>query len=623
MKLKKGFESMVPRLNLPAKLIGLFLIFGLGPMGMVGWLANHQAGDALKEKVFAQLESVRQSRKFQIERFLKKCMTDVSLLSENGNVVAAFKAFHEIFYAFEQDGIKVGGAEWKVALDPQIFAWLKKVEKDYDYNDLLLIDESGNVIYTVKSASDLGKNLLNGTLKDSGLGKLFSKARRRAVMQDFEPYAPFQNKQTLFFGAPIKENDQTIGVLALQMTSKPIDEIMKERSGMGQTGEAFLVGRLDGATAYRSNRIIQAGKMGEKQSSDPIESALSGKAGTDIITGHAGKQELISYNKLDVPGLNWAVICTIRVEEAFAALYTLNQNILMFSLLCMVAVVVVGWLLARSINNPLKKIILTLSILSERLTHSLAQQERVSTQQAALVNETNTTMEELSASARQSAEQAENSANSAQSVLQLTKEGMSRMKELRASMIRSKEKVASIAKQILTLSEQTKQIRSITAMVSDFANETKMLAMNSAVEAVRAGEHGKGFSVLAVETRNLADESKKSAKRIYGLVGIILKSTDTTVLVTEEGSQTAEQGMILTENTMQTFEEVSTSIRNTSENAQQISLNIQQQSIAIKQVVGGINMIHQGAKETSSSISQIREGIQTLNKTSQQLKGMV
>ena len=614
---------MIPRLNLSSKLISLFLIFGLGPMGMVGWLVNNQAGNALKEQVFAQLESVRQSRKFQIERFLADSMTDVALLAENGNVINAFEAFHEIFHAFKREGIKIGGAEWQVALDPQIFAWLEKVERDYAYHDLLLIDENGNIIYTVKSASDLGEDLVNGPLKDSGLGKLFPQALRNATIQDFEPYAPFKNKQTLFFGAPIKNNGQIVGVLALQMEAKFIDEIMAERSGMRQTGEAFLVGRLNDTTAYRSNRIIQAGKIGEKQSNDSIESALSGKVGTDIITGNTGKLELISYNKLDIPGLNWAVICTISEDEAFAALYALNRNVLVFSVLCMVAVVAVGWLLARSINNPLKKIILTLSTFSEQLTTSLAQQERVSSQQATLINETNTTMEELNASARQSAEQAETSANSAQNVLRLSTEGMYHMEELRASMVGTKDKVASVAEQIMTLSEQSKQIRNITAMVSDFANETKMLSMNAAVEAVRAGEHGKGFAVLAVETRKLADESKKSAGLIYALVGAIQKSTDATVMVMEEANKAVEKGMSLTENTVQTFDNVSASIRNTSENSQQISMNIKQQSVAIRQVVEGINMIYKGAKETASSISSIKEGIQTLNETSQQLKSMV
>ncbi len=62
-----------------------------------------------------------------------------------------------------------------------------------------------------------------------------------------------------------------------------------------------------------------------------------------------------------------------------------------------------------------------------------------------------------------------------------------------------------------------------------------MLALNAAVEAVRAGEHGKGFAVVASEIRKLADESRKSAEKIYTLVADIQTSINSTVMATEAG----------------------------------------------------------------------------------------
>ncbi|MGD1717232.1 methyl-accepting chemotaxis protein [Dapis sp. BLCC M172] len=93
-----------------------------------------------------------------------------------------------------------------------------------------------------------------------------------------------------------------------------------------------------------------------------------------------------------------------------------------------------------------------------------------------------------------------------------------------------------MAQQITRLSEQTNQIGNISQLVGDLANQTNMLALNAAVEAVRAGEHGKGFGVVASEIRKLADESRKSAEKIYTLVADIQTSINSTVLATEAGT---------------------------------------------------------------------------------------
>ncbi|MEH1825245.1 MAG: methyl-accepting chemotaxis protein [Nostoc sp.] len=109
-------------------------------------------------------------------------------------------------------------------------------------------------------------------------------------------------------------------------------------------------------------------------------------------------------------------------------------------------------------------------------------------------------MDELAASSRQSAEQAEASAAGARQVLLLV-DGRNQDGQFSQSSLR--EKVGDIATQILHLSEQTNQIGMISTLVSDLASQTNMLALNAAVEAVRAGEHGKGFAVVAAEIRKL------------------------------------------------------------------------------------------------------------------------
>ena len=130
-------------------------------------------------------------------------------------------------------------------------------------------------------------------------------------------------------------------------------------------------------------------------------------------------------------------------------------------------------------------------------------------------------MDELGASSRLSTEQAEAAAGAAQ-VLVLVQGDRQNNQDNTYSL---QAKVRQMAEQFRSLSEQTRQIGTISTLVSQLAGQTNMLALNAAVEAVRAGEHGKDFAVVASEIRKLADQSKQSAEQINNLVQNIQKAT--------------------------------------------------------------------------------------------------
>lgn len=257
---------------------------------------------------------------------------------------------------------------------------------------------------------------------------------------------------------------------------------------------------------------------------------------------------------------------------------------------------------------------------ASEIAASIEQQERNSSQQAASVSETSTTMDELGASSRQSAEQAEAAAAGAQQALALAEGGTRAVERSLDGMTDLRAKVDAIADQILRLSEQTNQIGGISGLVSDLANQTNMLALNAAVEAVRAGEHGKGFAVVSGEIRKLADQSKKSAEKINGLVADIQTAINSTVMVTDEGTKTVEEGVRIAEETADAFAGVADAVNNVVLNSQQISLNVKQQAVAIQQVVSAMNSLNNSAQENANGITQIKVGTHQLNESALQLK---
>jgi len=311
-----------------------------------------------------------------------------------------------------------------------------------------------------------------------------------------------------------------------------------------------------------------------------------------------------------------------QAQEA-DALQDLQRLLVWASITSVVTSSVIRTLVIRRASYQMNSAATVIASSTSEIASSVEEQERSSSHQAASVNQTTTTMDELGASSRQSAEQAEAAAAGAQQALALADNGTRAVDRTIQGMATLKTKVGAIAEQILRLSEQTSQIGSISGLVSDLANQTNMLALNAAVEAVRAGEHGKGFSVVAAEIRKLADESKKSAERIGDLVTDIQNAINSTVMATDEGTKTVDEGVRIAQETSDAFSGVANAVNNLVLNNQQISLNIKQQAIAIQQVVDAMNALNVAAKETTGGISQIRIGTQRLNEAALNLQAIV
>ncbi|AFY81916.1 methyl-accepting chemotaxis protein [Oscillatoria acuminata PCC 6304] len=281
------------------------------------------------------------------------------------------------------------------------------------------------------------------------------------------------------------------------------------------------------------------------------------------------------------------------------------------------------WAIASGVNQRVEEVAQEITQSSTDIATTMSQQERIANDQAASVNQTTTTMDELGASSRQSAQQAETAAADARNALGLTEGGSKAVERTLADMSALKAKVGEIAEQILRLSEQTSQIRNISGLVSDLATQTNMLALNAAVEAVRAGEHGKGFAVVASEIRKLADQSQKSTEKINGLVSDIQSAINSTVIVTDEGSKTVQASLKIAKETAEAFEGVTEAINNITLSTQQISLSAKQQAIAIQQVVEAMNSLNKVANQTAQGISQVKTGTDRLNSVAQNLKQIV
>ena len=344
-------------IKMKPKLIGLFLIVGLIPLAVVGWWSARLATTALMEKSYAQLTSVRNIKKAQIDKYFAERAGDMGVLLETVNMFlqAGYKqlattqelkktavegyfttlraqlnavnedpyiiaALQEFDAAFATAGNKAQTAEWKTLAekhDPR----LKQIMASNGWYDLLLINPDGGIVYTAAKEGDLGLNIPLSDLKNTELGQAFQAAQKMnaddVAFADFTPYAPSGGKYAAFLLAQVRDaRGELHGFLALQAPTEPLDAIVQQRQGLGKTGETYLVGKLKGKTTYRSDRVVKQGKIGEERTDAAIEKALAGTVGEEVRTGSTGDLEIFSSAPLQINGVNWAIISTISLEEA-------------------------------------------------------------------------------------------------------------------------------------------------------------------------------------------------------------------------------------------------------------------------------------------------------------------
>lgn len=302
-------------------------------------------------------------------------------------------------------------------------------------------------------------------------------------------------------------------------------------------------------------------------------------------------------------------------EQRATAHKIFQQTLWLFGVLVSLTVIGAspfGYLVSQAIIGKLKNTVNNISNNARQIAAASEEQERIAANQANSVNETTTTMDELKASSSKSAEQAEAALNAARQVLSLVERNPEQPKSDRwhpSQTVSLTEKVEEIADQIKALNNQVQQINAIAQVVSSLADQTNMLAINAAVEAVRAGEQGKGFGVVATEIRKLADRSRDSAVQINHLVKDIQNATLATVSATEDGKTTA---MVIVD-----------AVNNIVLNSQKISLTAQQQASAIQQVVAAMNSLNTGAQQTAIGIAETKDSTEQLKLAAENLGDML
>jgi methyl-accepting chemotaxis protein len=173
--------------------------------------------------------------------------------------------------------------------------------------------------------------------------------------------------------------------------------------------------------------------------------------------------------------------------------------------------------------------------------------------------------------------------------------------------------------EIMALGAKSKQISKIMSLITNLADQTKLIAFNAALEASSAGEAGKRFSVVASEIRRLADSVTDSTDEIEAKINEIQDAISRLVITSEKGANGILAGTAASNNTAERFNDIVSAVNQTSTTAQQISLSTQQQKIASSQVVFALREIVGASAHTATAITKVAQISNEMTHISEQL----
>ncbi|WP_298720291.1 methyl-accepting chemotaxis protein [uncultured Oceanisphaera sp.] len=473
------------------------------------------------------------------------------------------------------------------------------------------------------------------------------------VMRTGAFYWPVDDNTMIGIVRSFKNQDgQDYGVMAMDVSLKELTN-MTQQTQLGEKGYLMLI--EDGGTV-----LVDAARP---EHNFRLLSELEGEGYRRLSDTNAGQLELElggeDFRALvyPSPSLGWKFIALMPEHEILAPAQQMLWTTLGSTALVVVLVLLLAWWLSGLLVNPilavsrgLKDIAQGEGDLTRRLTigsrdetgelarwfnqflesiqqlvirikDTAHQVDAVSTlgrenatavdtasgHQLKEVERMATALTEMSASANEVANNCNRSAQAAAQGQRAGDQGKAVMLDTEASVRALSEQLGQSALHIRQLEAESGRINSILDVIRGIAEQTNLLALNAAIEAARAGEHGRGFAVVADEVRTLAQRTQVSTAEIDSLLAGLNQQTRQAVENMEASQQQSEQVVLRSGQARDAFEAIKVSVDEITDMTTQISSAAEQQHQVAESINANIGAIHSAASEVNQVSTQVAD----------------
>ena len=584
--------------------------------------------------------------------------------------------------------------------------------EQFEYYDIFLVDaKSGNIVYSVFKELDYATSLKRGTFANTGIARVYNAANQQAdsnytSIDDFDSYPPSYQDPAAFISSPITEKGKTIGILIFQMPIGHLNEIMThgkkwKEAGLGNSGETYLVGEdntlrsqsrflIEDKTDYLK-AIINAGMdqsivtaIDSKNTaislqlvnSDTANLALKGQSGLQIVNDYRNVPVLSAYDKVDFPGLRWAILAEIDESEAFAAAFALSDKIQLYAVVIGATFILLGtacggWF-ANSISQPIIQLSRNIRTIeknsdltyhldqsandeigsasaalnsmlekfhqginqvaenSAKISESAEQTSAITKQSSQLLdtqqrqtNDVVVSMHQMTASLESISSNLQETVSAIHQADQKSSQGHHTMEESIVLVERLAQQIDSASQVISDFETHSNEITSVLDVIKGIADQTNLLALNASIEAARAGDQGRGFAVVADEVRALAGRTQRSTSEINDVIDKLKINSDQAINAMAESQSLATEVVTQAGNAEQAFAEVSNSVASIAQMNKQITTDVEQQQQISNQIDKNINAISEITNENASGSSRTAQASGELATLAAELRTLV